>query len=256
MNHTLTLLAALLLGQLSALHAQESSTRLAADERPSRLSVGLLFRESQVWVANEGGLRAHHVFGLCRSEKGPVLAFCEGRIKPDDLDPHHVLLKRSTDRIFLFYALNIDNQRSYIFYRTSDDDGVTWSDRTEVTRLFDGDPLERPFHLPGPGHPVQLHSGRLVVPIWHRLAISRDYKSPPWEKRFYATSVMTSDDGGKTWRVGEFTPTEYHCNESRVVELSDGQLLLNGRSVGFLQEGEKRRVQARTRDAGATWASM
>jgi hypothetical protein len=162
MNRTLTLLAALLLGQLSALHAQESSTRLAADE---------------------AGLKAHHIFALCRSEKGTVLAFCEGRIEPDDLDPHHVLLKRSTDRgatwgkdifversdgresfanptpvvdrrtgrIFLFYALNIDNQRSQVFYRTSDDDGVTWSDRTDVTRLFDGDPLERPFHLPGPG---------------------------------------------------------------------------------------------------------
>ena len=66
---------------------------------------------------------------------------------------------------------------------------------------------------------------------------------------------MTSDDGGKTWRAGDFTPPEYHCNESRVVELSDGQLLLNARSVGFLQEGEKRRVEARSRDAGATWAS-
>ena len=287
MNRTLTLLAALLLGQLSALHAQESSTRLAADERQSRPPVGPLFHESQVWAADEAGLKAHHIFALCRSEKGTVLAFCEGRIEPDDLDPHHVLLKRSTDRgatwgkdifversdgresfanptpvvdrrtgrIFLFYALNIDNQRSQVFYRTSDDDGVTWSDRTDVTRLFDGDPLKRPFHLPGPGHAVQLHSGRLVVPIWHRLALSRDYKSPPWEKRLYATSVMTSDDGGKTWRAGDFTPPEYHCNESRVVELSDGQLLLNARSVGFLQEGEKRRVEARSRDAGATWAS-
>ena len=43
--------------------------------------------------------------------------------------------------------------------------------------------------------------------------------------------------------------------ESRVVELADGQLLLNGRSVGFLETGEKRRVEARSRDAGATWAS-
>ncbi|MFM8709354.1 MAG: hypothetical protein ACKOHK_15070 [Planctomycetia bacterium] len=70
MNRTLPLLAALLLGQLSALHAQESSTRLAADERQSRPSVGLLFRESQVWVANEGGLKAHHVFGLCFARFG------------------------------------------------------------------------------------------------------------------------------------------------------------------------------------------
>jgi len=288
MKHTLTLLAGLLLGQLAALHAQEYSTRLAADERQSRPSVERLFHESLVWAANEAGLKAHHVFGLCRSKKGTVLAFCEGRIEPDDLDPHHVLLKRSTDRgatwgkdifversdgqesfanptpvvdrhtgrIFLFYALNIDNQRSQVFYRTSDDDGVTWSDRTEVSRLFDGDQLKRPFHLPGPGHAVQLHSGRLVVPIWHRLAISRDYKSPPWEKRLYATSVITSDDGGETWRAGEFTPTEFHCNESRVVELSDGQLLLNSRSVGFLEEGEKRRVEARSRDAGATWSSI
>jgi sialidase-1 len=91
--------------------------------------------------------------------------------------------------------------------------------------------------------------------MWHRLAISRDYKSPPWEKRLYATSVITSDDDGKTWRAGEFTPTEFHSNESRVVELSDGQLLLNGRSVGFLNEGIKRRLEARSRDAGATWAS-
>ena len=40
--------------------------------------------------------------------------------------------------------------------------------------------------------------------------------------------VFCSDDAGKTWKLGGVVGP--HCNESQVVELANGTLLLNMRS--------------------------
>src|SRR3546814_253924 len=106
-------------------------------------------------------------------------------------------------RIFIFYVLNegehkgLNAQRmTRVFYRYSDDEGLTWSKRNEITAVLNTEPTGRPhvdingdpiknedgfasdylgraFHMPGPGHGTQLKNGRLLVPFWHRRALGR-----------------------------------------------------------------------------------
>jgi len=61
-----------------------------------------------------------------------------------------------------------------------------------------------------------------------------------------AVSVY-SDDHGQTWKPG--APTEGSADENKVVELSDGRLLLNSRTQGTAGQ----RLEAISYDGGQTW---
>ncbi len=149
------------------------------------------------------------------------------------------VVDQKTGRVFIFYALNEgskDQKWSRVFYRYSDDDGKTWlpdssrGGRIEITSLFKNNPAGWTFHMPGPGHGIQLarqrgaqrsKNGRLVVPFWNRTALSG--------KRAYGVFAVYSDDHGETWKLGGAAGKEYGMNESRIAELPDGKLVINGR---------------------------
>jgi sialidase-1 len=61
--------------------------------------------------------------------------------------------------------------------------------------------------------------------------------------------VILSDDRGKFWKIGGVVGP--HCDESQVVELPDGQLLLNIRSY----RGQNRRLVAFSKDRGETFSN-
>lgn len=273
------------------------------------------FEESNIWRHNEEGDGAYQVFGLAQSTKGTLLAFAEGRVGGwRDEDPHHLVMKRSTDGgrtwlanqhieksdgsfwekngqpgkleawaqtapvvdaktgcIFFFYALNEgtkDQNYTRTFYRYSEDDGLTWlpsekdGSRIEITHLFADNPHGWTFHMPGPGHGIQLRrqqgkhadkNGRLVVAVWHRRAVTA---SP----RLYGVSMLVSDDHGKTWRHTGDAGIGHGMNESRVVELADGRILLNARGGAGVREGQPfntatHRVEALSDDAGETFGT-
>jgi len=84
---------------------------------------------------------------------------------------------------------------------------------------------------------IQLRTGRLLIPCDHnRLDATRRY-----------SHVVYSDDGGKTWKLGGSAGPD--CNESTVVELRDGSLMLNMRNYA----GKNRRAVSISRDGGLTW---
>lgn len=56
-----------------------------------------------------------------------------------------------------------------------------------------------------------------------------------------------SDDHGATWKPG--APSEGSADENKVVELSDGRLLLNSRTQGTAGQ----RLEAISYDGGQTW---
>ena len=66
-----------------------------------------------------------------------------------------------------------------------------------------------------------------------------------------STSLMAvsvySDDHGATWKPG--APSEGSADENKVVELSDGRLLLNSRTQGTAGQ----RLEAISYDGGQTW---
>lgn len=244
------------------------------------------FAESQVWGYYEDGLYPYHIQSITVTNSGTLLAFAEGRIEPDDDGAHHVVLKRSTNggvswganqyvvlsangesfgnptlvvdkntgKIFMFYARNYTQQYTRVYYKTSVDDGVTWSNSTEVTSLFNNDPFQRPFHLPGPGHGIQLANGRLMIQVWHRTAINPDNIccDPPAPERKYGVSVIYSDNGGANWQSGGYTPIAgFFANESRIVELNNGSLVINARDAVFGLD----RIRFTSTNQGANWSN-
>lgn len=112
------------------------------------------------------------------------------------------------------------------FCQRSDDDGETFSDPVEITRTFDRFRPEYDWKVlaTGPGHGIQISSGRLLVPIW--LSTGKG----PSAHRPSAVSVIYSDDEGKTWERGEIVvadPSPKNPSETTAIELADGRVMLN-----------------------------
>ena len=131
-------------------------------------------------------------------------------------------------------------------FRTSDDEGLTWSDPTE---------LESRFGICTSGHAMVHSNGRIVVPIYKWIS-----QVPGGEaESFNAPSlsycwVCVSDDEGKTWQksLSELFISHYRAafdlEEPVAVELKDGRLLMHMRSqVGRI-------YRSYSEDFGISWS--
>ncbi|NII29370.1 exo-alpha-sialidase [Pseudoflavitalea sp. X16] len=236
--------------------------------------------KTPVWKQGEDSIFAYFVYGLTVTQKGTILAFAEARISNSaDEGPHHIVMRRSTDEgnsfsasvilveskngeswanptvvedqqtkeIFLFYALNDKNASTRVFYISSKDDGLNWSPAIELSHLFEKNTHGWTFHLPGPGHGIQLRSQRLIVPVWHRRSISF-----PAKERKYGVNCLYSDDHGKTWKAGGDTPVG-ELNESQIVEQKNGDVLLIGRTYSGLNGVWQAAVVSK--DGGINWSA-
>ncbi len=128
-----------------------------------------------------------------------------------------------------------------VFITKSTDDGQTWAPPVEITK--DVKKPDWDWYATGPGHGIQLSTGRLLIPCDHRLrGISGGEKVAGHSHVFY------SDDHGETWKLGGVT--ESGMNECEAVELADGSVLLSMRQ--YL--GPKQRAFATSRDGGLSWS--
>lgn len=136
------------------------------------------------------------------------------------------------------------------FYLRSDDDGASWSKPVEITASFDRFRPEYDWKVlaTGPGHGIQLRTGRLVVPVWLSLGTGGHAHRPS------VTSVIYSDDLGRTWSRGDIAgPNEGEWNipnETCAVQLADGRVLLNMRS----ESKANRRLLTTSRDGATGWS--
>ncbi|MGQ9576577.1 MAG: sialidase family protein [Thermoguttaceae bacterium] len=126
-----------------------------------------------------------------------------------------------------------DNQ---VLARTSEDNGVTWSepiDLTRVSRDF-GDPRWR-TSVVGPGGAIQDRHGRLLAPVW----------------RFepFGVFLLYSEDRGRTWQRSPLVPGGKGGDENQLVELADGRILMDIR-----QNAGGHRWVASSRDGGKSWS--
>ncbi|NXS48600.1 NEUR4 protein, partial [Balaeniceps rex] len=133
---------------------------------------------------------------------------------------------------------------------TSADQGLSWSTAMDLTQQVIGGAIKEwaTFAL-GPGHGIQLRSGRLLVPAYSyhidcKECFGQLCKTTPHSFAFY------SDDHGRGWRFGEFIPN-LQTGECQLVSVDeeDGSNVLycNARSpLGF-------RVQALSTDDGAVF---
>jgi sialidase-1 len=136
------------------------------------------------------------------------------------------IVDRTTGAIEFLYCINY----ARCFSMRSTDDGITWTKPTDITATFE--PFRAKYEwkviATGPGHGLQLKSGRLVVPIWLAYGKTGDHKPS-------AAATIFSDDHGRTWKAGDIAlPNEGTFgdpNETMITTLSDGRVLLVARSV-------------------------
>ena len=273
-NLLTAILSALLLASLFALGcAPSEAERSGAPE----------IVPTPLFVAGQDGYHTYRIPALLSTPKGTLLAFCEGRkTRRDDDGDIDLLVKRSSDggktwsqqmivheeggdaeitisnpspvvdedtgTIWLPFCRN----NKEVLITKSSDEGLTWSEPVNISKQ-----VTRPewtWVATGPGVSIQLqqgpHKGRLVVPCDHGVMVG--------EQRIMHSHMFYSDDHGETWQLGAALPE--HTDECQVVELADGELLLNMRSywgrVAKVADRDGKRAVARSSDGGATWGDL
>ena len=164
---------------------------------------------------------AHHG---ARLEGNPRKA--EGGEKEQTVNNPVAIVDRETGAIEFLYCINY--ARCYSMRST--DDGVTWSAPVDITASFE--PFRAKYDwkviATGPGHGIQIRSGRLVVPIWLAYGKAGDHAPS-------AAGTIYSDDHGMTRQAGELClPNEGdfgNPNETMITEVSNGCVMLVSRSV-------------------------
>jgi sialidase-1 len=237
-------------------------------------------RFTEVYQAGEAGYHTFRIPSLIAARNGTLLAFAEARREgaadAGDIDlvvkrsrdggrtwsaPQVVgdngpntfgnpcpVLDRTTGTIWLATTQNrgLDRERDIIagtslgtrtvWVLKSADDGDTWSAPVEITTSVKRDGWT--WYATGPGVGMQTKAGRLVIPANHAEAGTAVHRS----------HIVYSDDGGAHWTLGASAGAG--TNESQIVELADGRLLLNMRN--HPPKPENFRLVATSADGGRT----
>ncbi|MHC4750322.1 MAG: sialidase family protein [Planctomycetota bacterium] len=240
-------------------------------------------RQQALFVQGQGGYNNYRIPALLTTQKGTLLAFCEGREGGDSSDID-LLLRRSEDGGKTWSRKQVVwNQRRNVCGNPcpiqDQDSGViwlllTWNDSTDSGRKLhngtskdtrrvyvcssedDGRTWSKPIEITattkkknwwwyatGPGVGIQLRQG----PHKGRLVIPCDHTN----KNGHGSHIIYSDDHGNSWKLGG--SVSGGCNECQVVELADDKLLLNMR---MQENGQGKRGIATSEDGGQTWSEL
>ncbi|MBP3956626.1 exo-alpha-sialidase [Gemmata sp. G18] len=180
-------------------------------------------------------------------EKNPV-ALAQKLANKDDVTYNNpVMIADKSGAVHLLFCL----EYMRCFYARSNDDGKTWTAPVEITASA-FDPIKKGYDwkvlATGPGHGIQLKSGRLLCPVWLSLGTGGHAHRPS------IVTTIYSDDLGKTWKPGEIAiphaAESVNPNESCVAELSDGTVMLNARS----ESKNNRRLVTLSADGATKWS--
>ncbi len=183
-----------------------------------------------------------------RIPRNPVISEHTGKKSvggPDEQTVNNPMLIADRDGT-VHFVYCVEYMRA--FYARSTDDGVTWSKPTEITAAFEEFRPAWPWRTiaAGPGHGIQLRTGRLIIPVWIAKA-----KDAPHANA--VASTIYSDDRGTTWHASEIAvPNDTRTSgtsESIAVELSDGRVALYART----RSKPDRKVVAISPDGATGW---
>ena len=155
------------------------------------------------------------------------LALKMKNVDPNDVTYNNpVLIADKDGTVHMLFCLEYER----VFYQRSDNDGLTFSQPTEITNAFADFKKDYDWKVlaTGPNHSIQLKTGRLVVPVWLSTGEGGNAHRPS------VTATVYSDDQGKTWKAGDIavpcTDDWINPNETVAIELNDGRVMLNVRS--------------------------
>ena len=144
-----------------------------------------------------------------------------------------------------------DTRLVYTTY--SDNDGKTWSKPQNISEQVKQPNWAWMATGPGAGFVKKLppNAGRYIIPVNHSEFEEGkpDKDGKPTTRTVYYAHALYSDDSGKTWKSSKSFAAK-HTNECEIVELSNGDLMLNMRNHG---SGKRRRAVAVSKDAGDSW---
>lgn len=130
----------------------------------------------------------------------------------------------------------------------SQDNGLTWGEMLDINpQIYTEDPedtdkINVTAGFASSGHALQLNDGRIMFALVTRKAGEDQFK-------VYA---VYSDDGGETWQVSK-TPGSLDGDESKIVELADGTLIMSVRNRYRDKKYDNRRLFSYSYDRGETW---
>ena len=221
----------------------------------------MFFEEQDLYKAGEGGYHERRIPALITSKQGTILAFNEARkFTGRDSDQIDLVLRRSFDYggsfediqivsalegwvsgnpapvFWLPFCRNMQDppgaprgesliregkKPRTVWITSSEDDGDTWLEPREITREVKRENWT--WYATGPGHSIQLSSGRLLVACDHTERTNKDgTKDPDF------SHVIYSDDHGASWQIGG--STDPGANECSAMETADGKVVINCRN--------------------------
>ena len=131
---------------------------------------------------------------------------------------------KSYDQGYFGSVLGVEDARNVLqaVVMESDDNGATWSEPRNITKdITKGHEDEWKSRFASSGHGIQLKYGQ------YKGRLIQQYAVRTTSNTNIAVSVY-SDNHGKTWKAGN-PVTEANMDENKVVELSDGRVMLNSR---------------------------
>jgi sialidase-1 len=245
---------------------------------------------TDLFISGEGGYHTYRIPALLTTQKGTLLAFCEGRQGGrGDSGNIDLLLRRSTDggrnwelpQVVWNDGANTcgnpcpvqDRQTGTIWLL------LTWNDGRDsegAIKKNEGHDTRRVFVTYSDDEGKSWSAPREITkttkrPEWRWYAtgpgVGIQLAHGPWKGRLvvpcdnsfvsaddptgYNSHVIYSDDHGQTWQLGgTISPA---VNECQVVELADGTLMMNMRNYDRRQTT---RAVATSRDGGMTWSDV
>ncbi|MBN2012482.1 exo-alpha-sialidase [candidate division KSB1 bacterium] len=245
-----------------------------------------ILHKIDVFISGKDGYHTFRIPALIKTTQGTLIAFAEGRVNGmDDFGNIDIVLKRSLDngkswqqlqlvqdagnwqygnpcpivdqnsgRVFLLFCGSHNSEQSIIagegtrdiYMSYSDNDGLSWSDRQNISAMVKKENWR--WYATGPCSGIQIRSGkykgRLVAPANH----SYHDEADEWEFR---THSLFSDDQGVTWQIG--ASSEAGGNESQIAEVTDDLLI---QDVRMQTHRKGLRAVRFSHDGGLTWSSI
>lgn len=179
---------------------------------------------------------------------GPYITVAEHDENGGYGDPALVVDRRTGDIIVISSHGNglWNDSPSHTSVSRSRDGGLTWEKPVDISsQIFTTDPNgKQPIKLTAAfatsGRAVQLKNGRIMFVL-----VTRKAGVDP-----FPCYAIYSDDGGRTWKASK-TPATLDGDESKIVELPDGTLLMSIRA-----RFANTRKFSISKDKGVTWTEI